>query len=262
VAACLTAGWCAAGSERNLTPSIRLECVGLDAAPGEYLTIGDVAPPQPAPPTPIVGPAVVPVVVPVVHPVPADVTTAVSACETEKIAIDDAQRAYDGLQSEIADLRKQTGELQVKASQAMKTQAEHRTALGQRKAELEKLLATLYPVPEPAPEPEPAPAPKPPAPEPPASGVVLVQISSNTCPWCKGAEAVADAVKAAGLSVIKINSDQDTAVKTKYKPLQFPTWVIENNGVEVNRATGSMTAAVLREWVESNRKFIENDGRQ
>jgi thioredoxin-like negative regulator of GroEL len=92
--------------------------------------------------------------------------------------------------------------------------------------------------------------------------VVLVQISSNTCPWCKGAEAVADTLKAAGLSVTKFNSDQDTAVKAKYKPLQFPTWVVENNGVEVNRATGSMTAAALREWVESNRKFIENDGRQ
>ena len=83
----------------------------------------------------------------------------------------------------------------------------------------------------------------------PESGRVLVKFSASWCSPCKVLASIIDN-NPPSIPVVEVDIDKDFELATKYKVRGVPTLVVVEDGEEVKRKVGLLTAIQLREFVE------------
>ena len=168
-------------------------------------------------------------------PTPADLTAAIAACESDKNAVASAQANIVTAQAALA-----TAQKQIDAAQAASDAGQ--VKLSTDATALMALLAKLYPI---GPIPTPVPVPTP-------SGVVsLLEVSTTTCSACNAMNATVATLKGLGYAVSRVDCDVDPTAQDKWKPALYPTWVMQVDGSEVTRTTGTMTSDDMQSWLDA-----------
>ena len=82
-------------------------------------------------------------------------------------------------------------------------------------------------------------------------GKVLVDFWASWCPPCKMLAPVVDEVaeEVNDVKICKINVDEQRALAMKFKVVNIPTWIVFNDGEEVNRSLGFIPKAALLELI-------------
>jgi len=83
----------------------------------------------------------------------------------------------------------------------------------------------------------------------------LIDFWAEWCPPCKlMSPIVEEAAKElkGKIEVIKVNVDQERAEAEKYEIFSIPTFVLEKEGKEIGRTTGSRTKEEFKEWIKKH----------
>jgi thioredoxin 1 len=83
----------------------------------------------------------------------------------------------------------------------------------------------------------------------PESGRVLVKFSASWCSPCKVLASIIDN-NPPSIPVVEVDIDEDPELATKYKVRGVPTLVVVEDGEEVKRKVGLITAVQLRDFCE------------
>jgi thioredoxin 1 len=83
----------------------------------------------------------------------------------------------------------------------------------------------------------------------PESGKVLIKFSASWCSPCKVLTSIIENNPPA-IPLIEIDIDEDYELAAKYKVRGVPTLIVVENGEEINRKVGLLTAVQLREFVK------------
>jgi thioredoxin 1 len=83
----------------------------------------------------------------------------------------------------------------------------------------------------------------------PENGKVLVKFSASWCHPCKVLASILDANPPA-IPLVEIDIDEDSELAAKYKVRGVPTLIVVENGEEIDRKVGLLTAVQLREFVK------------
>ena len=81
----------------------------------------------------------------------------------------------------------------------------------------------------------------------PENGKVLVKFSASWCYPCKVLASIIENNPPA-IPLVEIDIDQDWELAAKYKVRGVPTLIVVENGEEVNRKVGLLTAVELKEF--------------
>lgn len=78
-------------------------------------------------------------------------------------------------------------------------------------------------------------------------GKILVKFGAPWCGPCQAVAPVLESLAADGYAVFDVNTDEDPDSPVKYGIRSVPTFIVFENGEEVQRETGSKTKAQLIE---------------
>ena len=83
----------------------------------------------------------------------------------------------------------------------------------------------------------------------PESGRVLVKFSAS---WCSPCKVLASIIENNPLSipVVEVDIDEDFELAAKYKVRGVPTLIVVENGEEIKRKVGLITAVQLKQFIE------------
>lgn len=81
----------------------------------------------------------------------------------------------------------------------------------------------------------------------PESGRVLVKFSASWCSPCKVLASIIDN-NPLSIPVVEVDIDEDPELATKYKVRGVPTLVVVEDGEEVKRKVGLLTATQLNQF--------------
>jgi thiol-disulfide isomerase/thioredoxin len=110
---------------------------------------------------------------------------------------------------------------------------------------LNSLLDPLGPTPEPGPTPGPI-----------APTVSVVVVGSTTCGPCIAMHADIDALKAAGMPIIRVDTDVDPSA-AKWAVTATPTTIVLVNGKEESRYVGKLSKAALQDWYSKSKEWAD-----
>jgi thioredoxin 1 len=83
----------------------------------------------------------------------------------------------------------------------------------------------------------------------PESGKVLAIFFASWCSPCKVLASIIENNPPA-IPLVEIDIDEDSELAAKYKVRGVPTLIVVENGEEINRKVGLLTAVQLREFVK------------
>jgi thioredoxin 1 len=83
----------------------------------------------------------------------------------------------------------------------------------------------------------------------PESGKVLIKFSASWCSPCKVLTSIIENNPPA-IPLIEIDIDEDYELAAKYKVRGVPTLIVVENGEEIKRKVGLITAVQLKQFVE------------
>lgn len=79
------------------------------------------------------------------------------------------------------------------------------------------------------------------------SGRILVKFGAPWCGPCKMVEPVLEQMSSEGMPVFDVNTDEDPGLAQKYGIRGVPTFIVFENGEQVETKTGSMSKSQLVE---------------
>lgn len=86
-----------------------------------------------------------------------------------------------------------------------------------------------------------------------SSGLVVVDIFAPWCGPCKMLSPnIEHVVKELNVDLVKVNSDDNMGIATKFKVMSVPTLLIFKNGKLIDTKIGYMEKDELKKWIESN----------
>jgi thioredoxin 1 len=86
-----------------------------------------------------------------------------------------------------------------------------------------------------------------------SSGLVVVDIFAPWCGPCKMLSPnIERVVKELNVDLVKVNSDDNMKIATKFKVMSVPTLLIFRDGKLVDTKTGYMEIDELKKWIGSN----------
>ena len=86
-----------------------------------------------------------------------------------------------------------------------------------------------------------------------SSGLVVVDIFAPWCAPCKVlGPSIERAVNELGVNLVKVNSDDNLDLVTKYSIMSVPTLLIFKDGSLIDKKVGNMEILELKKWIESN----------
>ena len=83
----------------------------------------------------------------------------------------------------------------------------------------------------------------------PESGKVLVKFSAAWCSPCKVLASIIENNPPA-ISLVEIDIDEDSELAAKYQVRGVPTLIVVENGEEIKRKVGLITAIQLKQFIE------------
>jgi thioredoxin 1 len=83
----------------------------------------------------------------------------------------------------------------------------------------------------------------------PESGKVLIKFSASWCSPCKVLTSIIENNPPA-IPLIEIDIDEDYELAAKYKVRGVPTLIVVENGEEIKRKVGLITAVQLKQFIE------------
>jgi thioredoxin 1 len=83
----------------------------------------------------------------------------------------------------------------------------------------------------------------------PESGKVLIKFSASWCSPCKVLTSIIENNPPA-IPLIEIDIDEDYELAAKYKVRGVPTLIVVENGEEIKRKVGLLTAVQLKQFIE------------
>ncbi len=86
-----------------------------------------------------------------------------------------------------------------------------------------------------------------------SSGLVVVDVFAPWCGPCKilGPN-IEHVVNELGVNLVKVNSDDNLDLVTKYSVMSVPTLLIFKDGNLIDKKVGNMEVLELKKWIESN----------
>jgi len=86
-----------------------------------------------------------------------------------------------------------------------------------------------------------------------SSGLVVVDIFAPWCGPCKMLSPnIEHVVKELGVDLVKVNSDDNLEIATKFKVMSVPTLLIFRDGKLIDTKIGYMEIDELKNWIGSN----------
>jgi len=86
-----------------------------------------------------------------------------------------------------------------------------------------------------------------------SSGLVVVDIFAPWCGPCKMLSPnIEHVVKELNVDLVKVNSDDNMEIATKYKVMSVPTLMLFKNGKLIDTKIGYMEIDELKKWIGSN----------
>jgi len=85
--------------------------------------------------------------------------------------------------------------------------------------------------------------------------IELLDFYAEWCPPCQQMEPIFEELKkefAGRVEFKKVNVDNEPSEAAKFKVLSVPTFVILNDGQEVDRKVGALSKEVLQSWIKEN----------
>jgi thioredoxin 1 len=83
----------------------------------------------------------------------------------------------------------------------------------------------------------------------PESGKVLIKFSASWCSPCKVLTSIIENNPPA-IPLVEIDIDEDYELAAKYKVRGVPTLIVVENGEEIKRKVGLITAVQLKQFIE------------
>jgi len=81
-------------------------------------------------------------------------------------------------------------------------------------------------------------------------GKILVKFGAPWCGPCRMLAPIIESVSAEGYNVYDVNTDESEDLAIKYQIRSVPTSIVFENGKEVDRVIGAMTAQKIKELLD------------